>query len=163
MKSRSRRGEGSLIWIGGYKLLQGLLLVAVGMGFLASVNQDLQTVVTDWVNALQVDIHNRYVAALLRKAGLIDGRQLKHLAGLTIGYGAIFVTEGIGLLFKKRWAEYLTMLVTLSFVPLEVSELWKHFTALKLALLVINIAIVVYLIVMLKRQPDSSSDARSRA
>lgn len=159
MKSRSRRGEGSLIWIGSYKFLQGLLLVAVGMGFLASVNHDLQTVVNDWVNALQVDTNNRYVAALLRKAGLIDDRQLKHLAGLTIGYGAIFVTEGIGLLLKQRWAEYLTLLVTLSFVPLEVSELWKQFTGLKLALLVVNIAIVVYLIVMLKRQPESHSGA----
>ncbi len=54
---------------------------------------------------------------------------------------------------KKRWAEYLTLVITLSFIPLEVFELAKHFRPIKVVILVLNIVIATYLVVMLKRQP----------
>ena len=156
MPSQSRDGEASLVWIGSYKLLQGLLLAIVATGLLASVNHDLQTMLGDAVKALHFDTGNRHVTALLQKTGLIDDQKLKRIGGLSLAYGAVFMVEGVGLILKKRWAEYLTLVITLSFIPLEVFELWKHFTVLKLALLVVNLAIALYLVVMLRRKPSQS-------
>jgi len=154
MAANSRNGQASLIWIGVYKLVQGLLLLVVATGLLASVNHDLEAMAGQVVKLLHFDADNRHVAGLLHQAGLVSDRTLKHLGGLTFAYGAIFMVEGGGLVCKKRWAEYFTLVITLSFIPLEVFELWKHFTPAKVALLVLNVAIAAYLIVMLRRKSE---------
>jgi uncharacterized membrane protein (DUF2068 family) len=153
MATNKRRGEASLIWIGAYKAIHGFLLIIVATGLFASVNLDLQTLLEHWVRILHLDADNRHIAALLHKAGLVDERQLKHFGGFVFAYGLVFVTEGIGLIFKQRWAEYLTLVVTLSFIPLELYEIIKHFTDFRLALVLINLAIAAYLVVMLRRKP----------
>jgi uncharacterized membrane protein (DUF2068 family) len=55
--------------------------------------------------------------------------------------------EAVGLWYQRRWAEYLTFLVTAAFLPLEVYELTITVSAFKVIALVINLAIVVYLLV----------------
>ncbi|MEP6670147.1 MAG: DUF2127 domain-containing protein [Chthoniobacter sp.] len=156
MPSHSAHGEASLVWIGGYKLVQGLLLAVVATGLLAGVNHDLQDMLGHWVKAWHFDADNRYSTALLHKAGLVDDQKLKQIGGLSFAYGAVFMVEGIGLVFKKRWAEYLTLVITLSFIPFEIFELAKHFTPIKLAILAVNLTIAVYLVVMLRRKSGQS-------
>jgi uncharacterized membrane protein (DUF2068 family) len=67
--------------------------------------------------------------------------------GLAVwGYAIVEGVEAVGLWFQKRWAEYLTFIVTTSFVPLEVYELIHKFTPFKVFALIVNTAIVVYLL-----------------
>ena len=66
-----------------------------------------------------------------------------------VGIAAYAVLEGVeavGLWFQRRWAEYLTFIATAVFLPLEVYELSHRPTPLKIVALVINLAIVVYLL-----------------
>ena len=67
-------------------------------------------------------------------------------ANLATIYAALFLTEGIGLWFEKRWAEWLTVIITSSLVPIEIYEIAHHTTAVKITVLLINIAIVAYLV-----------------
>ena len=69
----------------------------------------------------------------------------------TFIYAALFLTEGTGLAFKKRWAEYFTIITTGSFLPLEIYELVRHATVAKGVALAVNIAVLVYLIWELRR------------
>ncbi len=69
----------------------------------------------------------------------------------TFFYAALLSTEGIGLLLRKHWAEYFTVITTAALIPLEVYELIRHFTAVKVVVLVINIAIVWYLVLRLRK------------
>jgi uncharacterized membrane protein (DUF2068 family) len=70
-----------------------------------------------------------------------------YLAGAAIAaYAALEGVEAVGLWLGRRWAEYLTFVSTIVFVPFEVYELTKSVTALKVLTLVINLAIVVYLL-----------------
>ena len=62
------------------------------------------------------------------------------------------MTEGVGLILAKPWAEWLTVIVTGSFIPIEIYELGKHFTVTKIIVLVLNIAIFIYLIMRLRRE-----------
>lgn len=151
MKAQGRHGEASLVWVGSYKLLQGLLLVIVATGLLKLVNGDLQNTLLEWIKNWHLDAENRYVSTVLQKAGVMDPQKLQHLGGFAIGYGTIFMIEGVGLILKQRWAEYLTLVITLSFVPIEIMEIVKQASAAKVVLLVINVAIAVYLVVMLRR------------
>jgi uncharacterized membrane protein (DUF2068 family) len=73
---------------------------------------------------------------------------------LSIGtflYSAVFLTEGVGLALQKRWAEYVTILTTASLLPLEVYEIVKRFSVAKTVVLLINIAVVVYLVYEVRR------------
>jgi uncharacterized membrane protein (DUF2068 family) len=66
-------------------------------------------------------------------------------------YATLFLVEGLGLWAGKRWAEYLTTVATASLIPFEIYELARHATLAKAIVLVANIAIVIYLIYLLRR------------
>ena len=61
-------------------------------------------------------------------------------------YGGLFLTEGIGLWLLKRWAMWFTVIITGSFLPVEIYELARHPSGGKVGVLVINMAVVAYLI-----------------
>src|SRR3954469_3779790 len=67
--------------------------------------------------------------------------------GFLVIYAALQLAEGIGLWSLKRWGEYVAVVGTSIFLPLEIYELTKHVTYVKVGALVINLALVVYLIV----------------
>jgi uncharacterized membrane protein (DUF2068 family) len=64
----------------------------------------------------------------------------------TFLYAGLFATEGLGLLRRKRWAEYFTIVTTGGLIPLEIFELARHFTVTKLVVLFVNVLIVCYLV-----------------
>ena len=63
-----------------------------------------------------------------------------------LAYAALEATEAVGLWYAKRWAEYLTFVATVVFIPLEIDELTRSITTLKVLTLVINVAIALYLL-----------------
>ena len=145
MKSKSPRGRG-LRLIAAFKLLKGIALLAVGIGALNLLHKDVAAIIEHWVNIFRVDPHNHYINLLLEKLSIVDDRRLRELSIGTFVYSAIFFTEGIGLSLRKRWAEYLTIITTSSLLPLEIYEIAKHASAGRIFALLINLAIVVYLV-----------------
>ena len=70
-----------------------------------------------------------------------------HLVAAAVGaYAVLEGVEAIGLWFARRWAEYLTFVATCLFLPLEVYELVHKLSPLKIVALIVNIAVVVYLL-----------------
>ena len=55
--------------------------------------------------------------------------------------------EAVGLWYQRRWAEYLTFIVTTLLIPLEIYELTASVSWFKVVELIVNLAIVVYLLV----------------
>jgi uncharacterized membrane protein (DUF2068 family) len=137
-----------------FKLVKGLLLLLVAFGALRLLHQDLGQTLARWLNELRIDPGNKYAAGLLTKAGLLNERTLGLLGGLTFAYAALFLIEGVGLYLKQRWAEWLTVIVTASFVPVEIYELWHQRSWFKAILLLVNVAIVVFLICRLRQKPE---------
>jgi uncharacterized membrane protein (DUF2068 family) len=155
MTERRTHGRG-LRLIAAFKLLKGLALLALGIGALRLLHKDVAAVVEHWINIFQVDPHSHYIQRLLAKLSIVDDRRLKELSVGTFIYSAIFLTEGVGLALGKRWAEYLTIISTASLLPLEVYELARHTSIGKVLALVINLAVVAYLILELRRYPKRS-------
>jgi uncharacterized membrane protein (DUF2068 family) len=131
-------------------LLKALLLVVVGIGAIKFMHKDLGNVVMHWVELLRVDPDNRFVHGILVKIFRITPKQLKELSVGTFLYAGLFTTEGIGLLLRKRWAEYFTIVTTGTLIPLEVFELWRHFTATKIVVSLVNVLIVWYLVLRVR-------------
>lgn len=152
MSSGPSRSRGLLL-IAAFKLLKGLALIAVGIGALHLLHRDVAAIAEHWINAFQVDPHSHYVDLLLTKLAIVDDRRLKEFSIGTFIYAAIFLTEGTGLAFRKRWAEYFTIITTASFLPLEFYELFRHATFAKSMALIINMAVLAYLVWELRRHP----------
>jgi uncharacterized membrane protein (DUF2068 family) len=74
---------------------------------------------------------------------------------LGAGYAALFLTEGTGLLFRQRRAEWLTIVATSSLMPFELYELVNKFTAARLLALLVNAAVVLYLIYLVRQKGPS--------
>ena len=134
-----------LVLIGLFKLFKALLLIAVGISAIKFLHKDLARAVIHWVRVLRVDPDNQYVHRILERIFRVTPKQLKELSVGTFLYASLFAIEGIGLLLRKRWAEYFTIIGTGGLIPLEVYELAQHFTVTKLAVVFVNMLIVWYL------------------
>src|SRR5258708_6500176 len=144
--ARQTRSSGLvLVLIGIFKLLKALLLIALGIGAIRLLHKDVARTVMHWVEVLRVDPDNRLIHGMLTKIFRVTPKQLKELSVGTFLYAGMFATEGVGLLLRKRWAEYFTIVTTGALIPLEIFELARHFTVVKLVVLLINVLIVWYL------------------
>jgi uncharacterized membrane protein (DUF2068 family) len=140
------RRDRLIVAIGVFKLVKAVLLIAVGAcGFAALPAQDAR--VLDRLVAWMGVAPGRHMLERM-SAQLADMKPATaHGLGLlAFAYAAVFLVEGCGLLSGKRWAEWLTVVVTASFIPIEVYESVRHFGAGKIAALLLNIVILVYLV-----------------
>ena len=133
-----------------FKLVKAGVLIALGVGLLSMRHE--HSWLGTWIHALAVDPHGKYLSELLAKLGALDAHQLLPLGLASLAYASVFLTEGIGLMLKKPWAEIMTVIVTVSFIPLEIYELVEHPTLAKIAVLLVNVAVVPYLLWRLRRE-----------
>jgi uncharacterized membrane protein (DUF2068 family) len=150
-KPKSASGGATILLIAGFKLIKGVLLLAVGIGALHFLHRDLAASVGHWINILRVDPDNKFVHSLLTRVFRVSPKQLKAVSAGTFLYAGLLLTEGTGLLLRKRWAEYFTIISTAGLIPLELYEIGRHITAAKLVVLAVNVAIVVYLVIRVRR------------
>jgi uncharacterized membrane protein (DUF2068 family) len=138
-----------------FKLLKAGLLITVGIGVLRLVHQDVASVIEHWCRALKIDPANHFLDVALEKATHVRPDQIKKLGLGSFLYAGLFLTEGIGLWLGKRWAEWLTVIITSSLVPLELYEIYRHVSYVKLVVLALNVGIVIYLIYHIRSERTS--------
>jgi uncharacterized membrane protein (DUF2068 family) len=135
-----------LVLIGVLKLFKAVLFILLGVGALRLLHKDLVDVVTHFILALRFDPENHFVNLVLEKVALINPHRLREISLAIFLYAALDIIEGTGLALEKVWAEYLTLILTASFLPWELFEIIRHVTLLKVVLLALNTAVVVYLV-----------------
>lgn len=156
-----REAEGSGLGyrvIGAMKLGSALLLGAAGFGIFRLLNKDLGDALEYFATRLHLDPENRLVHEAAAKLGGIDQSHLKAIGAGTFFYSLLEGLEGVGLLLRRRWAEYLTVVATGLLLPLEVYEIVRKPNALRVAVLLVNLIILVYLIVKLVQSRKSRND-----
>ncbi len=100
---------------------------------------------TNLVHTLSPAGHPFLTSNLSRLSHLKVGT-LEIVLAAALAYAALEAVEAVGLWRGRRWAEYLTAVATATFVPLEVHELVQRVTWLRVAALVVNLAVVAYLV-----------------
>lgn len=157
VRTAGPHGGTILVLIGIFKLIKGLLLLVLGLIALHLVHKDLAVLIQRWAGYSHIDPNGKWINWLLAKAFILSPHRLMELGvGLFI-YAALFFTEGVGLVLRQHWAEYFTTISTGLFIPLELWEIARriehhHHIAVPIYLTAINIAIVAYLIVRLRRE-----------
>lgn len=164
-RDTARHHNKLLILIAVYKGLQAMLFFALGFGAMRLLHKDVGDVFDNLREALHFSPESRFVNFILDKASLVDDPMLRRIGFVAFSYAAVSLAEGIGLYLEKTWGELLTLIITASFLPWEIFEVFHRVTWLRVGLLVINSLVFLYLlkVVAARRKPATAAPEREPA
>jgi uncharacterized membrane protein (DUF2068 family) len=142
-----------------FKLVKAIALIAVGFAALRLVHADIGTVLELWVLKLGLDPGSSLLNHVIQRTCEIPQDKIWELGAVGFIYAGLFMTEGIGLWLAKRWAEWFTVIITGSLIPFELYEIVTRPTAIRITVLIFNVAVVAYLIHRIIHEPRSSRHA----
>ena len=148
---------GGLLAIAIFKLVKSVFFFCVGLGLFHLLHQDLSDAAQRLALALHFEPEWRITTLLTEKITLLDPKKLRDFGFFAFAYSAIAMTEGVGLFLQKVWAEYLTLSLTVMFLPWELYELMRRPSWIRLGLLVINLLVLAYLLWILDRKKKYTS------
>jgi uncharacterized membrane protein (DUF2068 family) len=138
--------DGWILLIGIGKILKTIVLAAVGFTALFLVHHDVAEELRHWTFALGFAPGGRLVKEALAEAGSLDDRTLREISAGLFLYASLFAIEGTGLLLRKRWGEWVSIVITGSFIPIELYESIRHPHLGRIVTTIVNIAAVAYLV-----------------
>jgi uncharacterized membrane protein (DUF2068 family) len=156
MAASSRPRHAGLQVIGVLKLISGATALLVGVGILHFLGHDPGPHAERIITHLGLDPNNHIIHEAISRITGIDRAHLRALEIGTFFYAGLHTVEGIGLILGYHWAEYLVIVATGSLIPFEIYEIARKPTLVRVTLFVVNVAIVIYLIYILRK------DRRSR-
>jgi uncharacterized membrane protein (DUF2068 family) len=142
----SQQGDHWLRIIAAFKFLKAFLLVAAAVGGLKLAHKDVPAVMQQSVDFLGLDPGRKLTEEMIAKASALSPEKIKALSLGGFIYAGLFLSEGIGLWLRKRWGEWLTVIITGSLIPFELYEIYEHPTGVRVLALALNLAILAYLI-----------------
>jgi len=128
------------------KFLRGALLMIVGVKLLTLVGDNVHQRALEFVHRHGIDIAHRWVQSSLNKLRGVGDGELVEFGVIAFLYSLLLMAEGTGLWLGYLWAEYVTIVSTSLLMPVEIYEMVEQFTLVRLGLLLVNMAIVIYLI-----------------
>lgn len=142
----------SLAVIAWFKLMKGLVLLVVGAGLLRLLDAEFATFLAPLMEVLHLHVHTRLLHSLLLKVTTLSPHGVFLMGYVSLLYAALLFVEGFGLWLQASWAAYLTVVSNSIFLPGEFSEVIRQTSVTHVTVLVINVAIVGYLVVQLGRR-----------
>ena len=144
--------DSGLFFIGLFKLCKAVFFLGVSLGALHFVHHSLPSTLDRIIRELHFDPENRLVDLVVDKVGQLTHHRLRLISMGTSLYAMLCTTEAYGLLRRRVWAEFVTLWLSVSFVPWELYEATLHPTLWHFGILSANLLIVAYLLWLLRRK-----------
>jgi uncharacterized membrane protein (DUF2068 family) len=103
------------------------------------------------IDRLHLDATRKFPHIFLQLAENLNDAQLWGLAALALAYALLRFAEAYGLWFQRRWGEWIAAVSGAIYVPVELYELTRGVTWVRVAALILNAAVVGYMCYMLWR------------
>jgi uncharacterized membrane protein (DUF2068 family) len=130
-----------------YKLLHGLVFIAIGLGLFKLKGHNVpEFLMTYVIEPFHFSPENRMVAWVLDEADTLTSHKLGLLGYAAFFYAILFLIEGTGLYLRKHWAEYFVVIVTGSLLPFEIWAIIVKVQWWKAGLIFGNLLILAYLV-----------------
>ncbi len=150
-RNAEKHHDRGLLAIGLFKVVEAVFFFLVGVGVIHFIHRDLGEAALRLAGRLRVDPDGRVVTWVLDQLDAITAHRLKQIGVATFFYAGLRLAEGIGLVLEKVWAEYLTVGVTVAFLPWEVYEFIRRPDWIRICLLIVNLMVLTYLVWWLRR------------
>jgi uncharacterized membrane protein (DUF2068 family) len=132
--------------------IKGAVVIGAGFGLLTLLHHDVRQLAIALVTRLHIDPGRHSAGVFLHAAAQVTDARLWALAALAFAYSALRFVEAYGLWRARRWGVWLGAAGGAIYIPVELYELWHKPDLLKVATLVLNVVVVVYLVSSLYRQ-----------
>lgn len=132
-----------------FEALKGGLVLVVGFGLLSFLGQDTELFAERLVNRLHLNPAHHYPQVFIHAMADLTNARLWLIAAFSAIYAAVRFAEAYGLWHERRWAEWFAALSGAVYIPIEIYELAERITWLRSSALVINVAIVGYMVWLL--------------
>jgi uncharacterized membrane protein (DUF2068 family) len=142
-----------------FEALKGLAAIAASLGLLSLVHHDVRAIAYALMGHFHVNPDAHFPQMLLNDINSLQNANLRQVVLLAWGYAAIRLTEAYGLWRDKAWAEWLAAVSGAVYLPLELSHLVAHTTAINGLVLVGNVAVVAYMVIRLRRRKHQGATA----
>ena len=140
-----------LLAISIFKFLKAILFILAALGAFGLMQHGVAEQAREWGTDLAFTSGQRLLPQAIAFLTGLSRSKIAALGLVALFYAALFATEGVGLWRERRWAEYLTVIATGSLIPFEIWEIAHRPTPIRFATFAINVAVVIYLIVRLRR------------
>jgi len=134
-----------------FEALKGAIVFVAGFGLTRLVHRDVAHAAHALIDRLHLDAARKFPHIFLQLAANLSDAQLWGLAVLALAYALLRFAEAYGLWFQRRWGEWVAAVSGGIYVPVELYELARGVTWIKLAALLLNAAVVAYMCYMLWR------------
>lgn len=136
-----------------FKIAKGLLLLALGFSLIVLNSRTYwMDAISDWVDDELLVVHSSTLHYLLNQLQTaLAGGHLRATSLVALFYSAVLFTEGTGVYFQQRWAEFLMIFATAALIPFEAYHLWAKPSVGASVVLAVNCFIVWFLYLVLKR------------
>ncbi len=131
--------------IAAFEALKGAGGLIVGLVALGFMDRDNEVFAEQIIRHLHIDPTWRYAQWFVKLVAEASDSQIMVVAVFFAFYAFVRFAEAYGLWFERRWAEWLAALSGGIYVPIEIYELFRRVTWIKVAALIINLAIVAYM------------------
>jgi len=131
---------------------KGAVVIGAGFGLLTLLHRDVRHLAVALVTRLHIDPERHNAGVFLHAAAQLTDARLWVLAALAFAYSSLRFVEAYGLWRARRWGVWLGAAGGAIYIPVELYELWHKPGLLKAGTLVLNVAVVVYLVSSLYRQ-----------
>src|SRR5262245_15602342 len=132
--------------------VRGVLFIAAGTYLLFHLSTDFGHVAERIIRSVDIDPCQHFFHRIVSRLHRLHAHELRIAGIAAICLGTLELVEGVGLWLDQLWAEYLTLIATSLFIPLELYELAVRPSAWKAGGIVINVLIVRYLARALRRR-----------
>ncbi len=130
---------------------KGLLVLVVGFELLSFIHKDIHEAAVRLVEHLHFNPASHYPRIFLDLTERINDARLWSMAVAAAMYSAVRMVEAVGLWLRKAWAEWFAILTGGMYIPVEIFEVARRATWPRVTVLVVNFAVVSYLLFVLIR------------
>lgn len=127
------------------EFLKGLVVLLAGFGVLTLVHRDAWDVAESFLEWLHISPDGHYAQVFLNLADQITDRKVWAVAIGALAYSSLRFAEAYGLWGERPWAEWLALVSGAIYLPFEIYELARRPDFVRLAILLINLAVVLYM------------------
>ncbi len=145
-----------------FKLLKAAALIIGGVGVLKLAHMDVASTLQHWIAMLGLDPGRRYLGEAIQRITDLPPHKIRDIGIVSFIYAGLFLTEGIGLWLLKRWAEWFTVIITGSLVPVEMYEILRRPSPVRILVLILNLLVLGYLLrrITVERRPDRKRELK---
>jgi uncharacterized membrane protein (DUF2068 family) len=158
---RGRAGQVKVLRaVASFELSKGLMVLAAGFGVLLLLHRDTSEIAQNLLRLLHISPDHRLSRLLMRSANRVTDQKLWTFAGVAVVYSILRFVEAYGLWKARAWAEWIALISGAIYLPFEVVELIRRLSLFHLSLLIVNLAVVLYM-VYLRMQDDDGVESNA--